>query len=703
MENSVDTELLTGFIDESVESLISVEKQFVVLEESPNDLAIINDIFRPIHSIKGSSAFFGFLKLKMLAHEMETLLDLMRKGSVVPCRENIDVLLEGLDEIKSIFDRVREELPEIEDEENYNKIVQKVVNIRDKKNNIMSLVYSLNAEIEEIREKAIETNSDKGMLESIEQSISILKKLTDVSVESEVINGKENEFPVLNELIEFLTPEIESFYDDNVVNFVLEKLKNINIEGLDNDLIHCLTEMKEEFELMATSCGIDNVVRKMLFDKLVSFKEKAGSADLVITNNVEAENVVTDTPAIIQDIKKKSSQEAGKTMRVAESTIDVFLSYVGELLVVGEMFWYLQEKLVDGNIEGSIISNFRRINEIFSSLSSNLQKSIMGIRKVEIKKVLQKIPRIVRDITTTNGKNVVTIIEGESTQIDKSIADKLEDPMVHIIRNAVDHGIESPEDREKKNKDVKGTLKVSVSDCDENIIILIKDDGKGIDLEALKQKGIDKGLISSNAKLAEQDILDLLFIPGISTAQKITDVSGRGVGMDVVKNNIESLGGKISIKSELGVGSEFSLQIPKSVSTQIIDGFIVGVGHQKYVIPIDLVRESFQINTSEISTIAGKKECVKRRNEVIPLVRLDNLFESNSINADDNLVLVTIEQYGKKIVFCVDELLGVQQVVLKKITGFVVKDCWFKGAALMGDGDVAMIIDVEHIFQTEEI
>lgn len=599
-EYDIDPEVLAGFIDETVENLQAAEQMFIHLEANPDDIETVNSIFRPIHSLKGTSGFFGLIKTKELAHSMENLLDAVRKGEKKATKEIINALLPGIDQLNLIFENVRsgkEEIADSSELEKYEKIHNHVEQI--------------------LSTRQIPTRLAATDQEAIEQQDA--------------------------------TPA--------------ETLKEHD---------------KEPKERRAADRRAGEDRRK-------------------------------------EERRTSQHHEVEKTMRVSERSIDSFLEYVGELVVVEEMFNYLQKKLASLSLDQNISKNFKRVIETFSTLSESLRNSILEIRSVPAQALLQKAPRIIRTVADDAGKLVDVIIEGDNIRIDKSYVELLDAPLTHMVRNAVDHGIEPPSERAAAGKPEKGTIKISIQDNRENIDLVVSEDGRGLNLSAIYKKAVNMGLVAHGQRLDENRIIDMLFMSGVSTAEQVTDISGRGVGMDVVKRNIDSAGGVISVETKQGQGTTFKITLPKSVSTQIVDGFLVKSGNETYVLPMEIIGESFVPEKKDVSTVSGGKgEMVLRRGVLMSVVHLSTILgmdnieakrsdESNQNNVDSKFnrintldkVMITVEMDEKNYALCVDDILGVQKVVVKHVEALPVDTDCFEGAAMMGDGTVAMIISVD--------
>jgi len=386
-------------------------------------------------------------------------------------------------------------------------------------------------------------------------------------------------------------------------------------------------------------------------------------------------------------------------MRVSEAHIDTFLEYVGELLVIGDMFNHLQKRLYAENISASMLTDFRRTTEHFSALSDNLQKSIMSIRKIPVRGLLQKVPRLVRDVAVTSHKEIAVETEGNEILIDKSLVDILDAPLTHMVRNAADHGVEPPDARVCANKPRQGRVVVSVQELPNNIVLSVRDDGAGLNLPAIRGKAEAMGLIKPGQPMGEQDIVNFIFQSGVSTATCVTDVSGRGVGMDVVKRTTEQMGGSIHVRTEAGKGSTFEVVLPTKVTTQIIQGFLVEVGDHDFLLPLERVYETAQLNDDDRGRVCGKAECILRHGKVLSVLPLAELLGLDPIQPRDAIhTVVTVTSGRDAFLLPVDGVLGVRQVVFRPIQGLQKDSDAISGAALLGDGSVALILDVDKLY-----
>lgn len=399
---------------------------------------------------------------------------------------------------------------------------------------------------------------------------------------------------------------------------------------------------------------------------------------------------------------ERGDAKVKKTMRVDEATIDGFMSYIGDLIVASEAFNYLQQKVESVGVDAAIVKEFKNANIAFNGLSQNLQKSLMEVRKVPLKNLFSKAPRLVRDLATNLGKEVKVEIVGEDLAVDKSLVEALEDPFVHMIRNSLDHGIEKPEARRASGKTVPGVLRIEARNDKSFLYISISDDGAGIHPERIRKLAVKKGLRSESeaASLSDRDAIQLIFAPGFSSAESISEVSGRGVGMDVVLTNIKRVNGTIDVESTPGVGTKMQLKLPLGMTVIVIPALLVGVGAESFIVPLDGVREVAHLDPTHLGTIRGDSEVVRFRDTIYPLVRLERLL---SVAPPESVVtesvIVFVEKDGERMAVLVDRLLGLQQVVLKSLGDSFGATPMLGGAAVLGDGSVGLVLDVKGMFE----
>ncbi|MGL1934304.1 MAG: ATP-binding protein [Fibrobacterales bacterium] len=695
----VDPSLKVEFIDESIEALDAVSNLLISLENAPSNMELIEEIFRPVHTMKGNASFFGLIKVTELAHELETVLDNIRTGQAAINKITIDSLLLGIDTLNCMFHRVLQNESEIESAAEYEELLRTIQHIQ-----------ALGKDDEELLWKQL--------LSYVVDDPEILKiggKLAQTSDAGRwafhaVCKPPGKNAPQFMQELYVQFTNKENKPDFNRCNaLILECHGFVDSEEIQQYIDSMILELK----LLANTIGIgDGVTRASMVEHLIIIADKAqwsmpespkfGNSEISdskekVQNDVSKVEENTTAEAPIN--QEKTQLEKNKTMRIPEKSIDTFLSLVGELVTVREMYSYLYVNLHKNEAAHTEAVNMYRINGMLDDLSNTLLKSVMEIRKLPMGGVLDKMNRIVRDVAKVKSKEIHVEIKGKELMVDKSLIDILEAPLVHMVRNAADHGIELPDIRNENGKLQKGTISISAESDAGVITLTIKDDGAGINVQALEKKARSMGIIGPKDTLKEGDLIDLLFRPGVSTAQEVSDVSGRGVGMDVVRQNIVQAGGTISVDTKDNAGSIFTIAIPSSVSTQVINGYIVNEQNSKFVLPVKQVISCYKPEKNQYCTVKGTGEGVLSNNQVIPLVRFSSLYlkctKEKSFDTLKDKIIVELELTSGPIAVAVDSVDSISQMVVKKIAGVDEVNTHFTGGALMGDGTVAMIIDME--------
>jgi len=669
-------ELLEDFLVEAFEMIEEMDQDLVELENSPDDLDLLNKIFRVAHTIKGSGSFLNFDKLTRLTHHMEAVLDKARKGELTITPEIMDVILESVDAMKGILEYIRDNGDDSAPDIDIEPIVVKldaIVNGENKKeaesesqesSNKPKIVGNINLD-----EITLE-NADEIDLDSLEpeELDAVLEHLV------ELRNKKEKPKKIGNINLEDITLENADEID----------LDSLSPEEADAVLEH-LVELRNK--------GGKTEPKE---DKKEQSQEEKKSEE---TKEEKKEIAPAKKQELTQEQKKKEvrkaiSSVAEQTIRVDVKRLDQLMNLIGELVLAKNRLIKIYND-VEERYEGEKF--LEELNQVVSSISivtTDLQIAVMKTRMLPIGKVFNKFPRLVRDLSRELGKKVKLIIEGEDTELDKSIIEEIGDPLVHMIRNSVDHGIEPPEERKKLGKPEEGTVWLRAYNEGNMIVIEIKDDGKGMDPEVLKRKAIEKGIITESeaANMSDKEAFMLIFKPGFSTAAKVTSVSGRGVGMDVVKTNIEKLNGIIEVDSAPGKGSTFKLKIPLTLA--IIQALLVASQEDLFAVPLSNVIETVRIVEEDIYTIEGKS-VLKLREEVLPLVNMADIFEIEKVLEPEKYLYVVILGLGAtKIGLIVDRFIGQEEIVIKSLGEFLKGIPGIAGATIRGDGRVTLIIDV---------
>ncbi len=663
-------EILQIFCEESTEGLDVMETGLLNLDYGQPDLEIINDIFRAAHSIKGGAATFGFTIVSDFTHHVETLLDEMRTGSRPVTAQTVDPLLRSVDEIRAMMMAI----------------------YQGTEPDVTSSV-ELQQEIEALLE------------DDIPQAVKVPALVTDAASKS---TGEAEQTHSNHWRIQF-RPHAEMFKTGNdplrlfrdlneLCDFTVQadSSKLPYWDALDPETCHLAWTLeihanasKQQilgiFEWVSESCDIEI--------------ESLGQSNETPTPVESEVEVAPATPVPNQDAASKpgktvatSTPDSG-SIRVSTEKVDALLNLVGELVITQSMLNRFNE-----DFDMSQLGELRDGLAELSRSTRELQENAMQIRMLPISFSFSRLPRLVRDLSGKLGKKVALVINGESTELDKTVLEKINDPLVHLVRNSLDHGIEIPEERVAAGKSETGTLTLNAYHQGGSIFVEVVDDGAGINPERVLAKAREKGLVRPDEELTQERINNLIFQPGFSTVDQLSDVSGRGVGMDVVRRNVLDLGGNVSVQSEPGVGSTFTIRLPLTMA--IVDGQLVRVGRETYVISLLSIIETVQISAERLNTITGRSEVYRVRSEHIPIIRLYESFDVDSDTSElTGALLVIVEANGQQVGVMVDELLNQQQVVIKSLETNFEAVPGISGATILGDGTVALIIDVPGLIQ----
>ena len=669
------------FFEESFEGLDAMETGLLDLDTGDVDSEEINTIFRAAHSIKGGAGTFGFMEVSNFTHVMETLLDEMRDGRRQVTQPTVDVLLKSVDFL-------REMLTAIQDGEEVDK--ERMAECQD------ALNTELNGDAASSQDDATEQVETP---ENTEQARGW--HIVFCPHESLMRNGND---PVrmLRELESLgdLTVEVDyqglpNLYDMNPEACYLSwdlRLEGDDISREDIDDIFAWVEDDCDMAIRPIgeqTFGVENPVTAELASNEtpeVQPEQDNAQPDSSSQSPVENSTPTKNEPAAP---KKKKANSGSSSIRVDTDKIDTLINMVGELVITQSML-----SLLGDNFEVDKVDQLKTGLVQLERHTRELQESVMNIRMLPISFVFSRFPRLVHDLSSKLGKQIELKLSGEHTEVDKTVIELLSDPLVHLVRNSLDHGVEMPDVRVAAGKPALGTVHLNAFHRGGNIVIEISDDGKGLDAEMLKRKAIEKGLIDEATNLTEKQCYELIFMAGFSTAEQLSDVSGRGVGMDVVRRNIQSLGGSIEIRSDLGKGSTIAIHLPLTLA--ILDGQSIAVGDETYIVPLVSIIESVNLTSDMINRVIGRGETFKLRDEYLPIVRMHEIFGIDSAKATsltEGLVVV-VEGQGTRCGLFVDDLLGQQQVVIKSLEANYRRAEGVSGATILGDGSVALILDI---------
>ncbi|MBX2809456.1 MAG: chemotaxis protein CheA [Cellvibrionaceae bacterium] len=664
------------FFEESLENLDVVEQTLVEVDvEAEVDAEIINTIFRAAHSIKGGSGTFGFTEVTEFTHLMETLLDEVRDGVRTLTQDLVDALLKSCDCLRSWFDSLQTKQPL--DQE----ISKPLVAIFE------AMLKAGPAATPGAASTPPSAAVPTATADDSQQTAPTTWQIEFIPQSHILLNGNEplRLFRQLEQMGEFhATADVS-------------KIPELNLLTVDECFIHWLISLTttaskdailEIFEWVVDECQLTLTP----VDKTASAPEPAVTeAQPVVAEQAPVAAVAAQAKpatAAAKPAKKEAAPAAASSIRVGIDKVDNLINLVGELVITQSMLSELGNHFDMSKIE--------RLSSGLDQLLQNtkeLQENVMRIRMLPISFAFNRFPRMIRDLSVKIGKKVDLQIHGEQTELDKTVMEKIGDPLVHLVRNAIDHGIESVDDRIAAGKPETGVIKLDAYHKGGNIVIDICDDGKGLNPETIVTKAIEKGVISDAAGMTNSQIYDLIFEPGFSTAAQISDISGRGVGMDVVRRNIYALGGRIDIESEVGKGSTFKVQLPLTLA--ILDGQLIRVGSEVYIIPLVTIVESLQIKEELVNCVSGNMPVYRLREDNVPIISIYKEFNIKADHDDiDNSLLVVVEGDGCKVGLLVDELLAQQQVVIKSLETNYERVDGISGATILGDGSVAMIVDI---------
>ncbi|WP_044746122.1 MULTISPECIES: chemotaxis protein CheA [unclassified Anoxybacillus] len=669
------SQYLEIFIDESKEHLQTINEQLLELEKNPEDLSIVNEIFRSAHTLKGMSATMGFEDLANLTHQMENVLDGIRNHKIVVTADLLDVVFSAVDDLEAMVNSIAEGG---DGKRDVHEVVQQLKQIEkgevpsfasETKQEAVNTAPALVQTYGEFEYNILQQSKEQGFYAyeiRVKLRADCLLKAARVFMVFEVLN-QAGEVIKSNPPVEQL--EEEQFDQEFIVTVVTKEP----------------TEQIYE-RIMKVSEIEEVVVHAIDVDQFKSAQEAVPKETEVVAAQ-ESEEVAVTVEKTEQKEKETAYKQAAanKTIRVNIERLDILMNLFEELVIDRGRLEQISRELNHPELHETV--------ERMSRISSDLQNIILNMRMVPVETVFNRFPRMVRQLARDLGKKINLEIIGAETELDRTVIDEIGDPLVHLLRNAIDHGIEMPEVRRAKGKPEEGTVKLKAYHSGNHVFIEIEDDGAGINREKVLQKAINKGVISKQnvANLTDKQICELIFASGFSTADKISDISGRGVGLDVVKNTIESLGGSVTIDSEEGSGSIFSIQLPLTLS--IISVMLVEIQHEKYAIPLSSIIETAIIKKEDVLH-AHHQKVIDFRGKVVPLLFLKDVFEVPAVKEEEDFLSVVIVRKGEKMAgLVVDSFIGQQEVVLKSLGNYLTSVFAISGATILGDGQVALIID----------
>ena len=683
------SQYLEIFIDETKEHLQSLNTSILDLEQDPSSMDTVNEIFRAAHSLKGMAGTMGFKRMQALTHDMENVFSEVRNGTFAVTAEIIDVLFQCLDALDEYLNNIQGSADEGTNE---NK------NLIDALNNFLSgKGGSAPAAKAEAPAGNAESSaaSDKDKWKTLNLNESQLHVLQKAKAQGHNVIGLTvfvQESCILKAARAFLVYKTLEELGEIIVS--VPSAQDIEDEKFEYDfsLIMVSKESAEKAIAAAKSVSeIEEVVGGMV-DIPEASDEETKAMELEVDDNKAAESNA-NTPVKAEGTKAvdKKKPVVNRTVRVDIEKLDDLMNLVSELIIAKNS---LVSAATSSGEEGTYNLAVNEQIEYLEGVTTNLHESVMKVRMVPIETVVNKFPRMIRDLQKKLGKRMELYMSGEDTELDRTVVDEIGDPLMHLLRNSADHGIEDDEKlRIQRGKPAVGTIHLNAYQDGNNVVIEVKDDGNGIDVEKVKAKAIERGTITEEqgAVMSDKDIINLLFLPSFSTAKTISDVSGRGVGLDVVRSKIESLSGEVDVKSTLGVGSVWTIRLPLTLA--IIQSLMVIVGGEKYAIPLGNIQTLESIQPSEIKYVQ-QKEVINLRGDVIPIIRLNQVLDCESTRgADEEMTVVIVKKGDRMAGLVIDELTGQQEIVIKSLGKYIGKTKVISGATILGDGEVALIID----------
>ena len=684
------SQYLEIFLDESNEHLQTLSDQLIILEKEPDNSDTINEIFRAAHSLKGMAGTMGYKRMQNLTHDMENVFSEVRNGNMEVNSNLVDVLFQCLDALETYVDNIRETQDEGTDDNE-------------------PIIKALNAFI---------ASEGKG------NAAPAAKKEEAPAATASAAPADDNDMPLAdfekNAVKEALKKNLHVYkikvsVDENcILKAARAFLVFKNLEG-HGDIIKSepsvqdIEDEKFDFDfsiIVVTEEKYDNIIA--LIKNVSEIKDAAGqeiTQPFPEEQTEEAKEEKKETSAVSQTAKPAAAKPAAKkptstgktsgsvshTVRVDIEKLDVLMNLVSELIIAKNGL--VSASHVEGDEAAALNQSFTEQIEYLERVTTNLHESVMKVRMMPIESVFSRFPRMIRDLNKKLGKKMELYMSGEDTELDRTVIDEIGDPIMHLLRNSADHGLESAEIRKERGKSEVGSIFLDAFQEGNNVVIEVRDDGNGIDTEKVKAKAVEKGTITQEQAdvMTDKEAIDLLFRPSFSTAEKVTDVSGRGVGLDVVKSKIEALGGDVEVKTKYGEGSTFSIRLPLTLA--IIQALMVKLGDEKYAISLGSIETIEDIPVSDIKYVHAK-EVIHLRGNVIPLIRLRDLLDvPGEPEESENITVVVVRKGDKQAGLVVDSLIGQMEIVIKSLGKYIRINKMISGATILGDGSVALIID----------
>lgn len=705
------SQYLEIFIDETKEHLESLSNQLLILEKEPENEETVNEIFRAAHSLKGMAGTMGYKRMQRLTHDMENVFSEVRSGKMKINANIVDIVFQCLDALEAYLANIMESQDEgTEDNEpiiaRLNAVLKGEEGAAAEGEKPQEQKPAAAAAAQQTPEAAADGRNYKNVklkdfeLHAAKEAVSAGMKFYGITVTVD-------ENCILKSARAFLV--FKSIEPHGEVICSIPSAQDIEDEKFEFDF-SVFVISKDSYEDIRSAILNVSEIKGAIGEELSLEEEPAPEAavpekkeEKSIAEEPKAQPAAAAAPAKPAAAKSAAANAAGnnagggkpvvnRSVRVDIEKLDVLMNLVSELIIAKNGI----VSASDGN-SGAVAQNLREQVEYLENITTNLHESVMKVRMVPIESVVSRFPRMIRDLSKKLNKKMELFMSGEDTELDRTVIDEIGDPLMHILRNSADHGLESAEVRKERGKPEVGSIFLDAYQDGNNVVIEVRDDGNGIDVERVKRKAVEKGALTQEQvdSLDDKGAIDLLFRPSFSTAEKITDVSGRGVGLDVVRTKIEGLGGDIEVKTELGAGSTFIIRLPLTLA--IIQSLMVILGEEKYAIPLSTIQTLEDVAIEDVKYVSGK-EVIHLRGKVIPLIRLNEVLDVGSASQSESLIVVIIQKGEKLAGLVVDELIGQQEIVIKSLGKYLNSNKLISGATILGDGEVALILDPSTLF-----
>lgn len=691
------SQYLEIFIEETKEHLQSLNEHLLILEREPENEGTINEIFRAAHSLKGMAGTMGYKRMQRLTHDCENVFSEIRNGKMKVSSELVDVLFKGLDALETYLGNIQAESNEGEDDnEDIINALNNILNAGlgntpvktaevEQKVQATQVTPTVGNDKMKFRDIKIEDHEKKAMVKAgmlgfnvVGVTVFIQEYCVLKGARAFMVNRTLEEFGEIIKLYPSAQDLEDEKYDFDYSAFIITKESPEKIAKIASNVSE-VNEVVADFVKLSQE-DITTYTAALKLDEVASVQPKANKDN----TSLKAGNA--------QNAKQATKPVANRSVRVDIDKLDVLMNLVSELIIA-------KNGLISISNSNEITSEngFHEQIEYLERVTTNLHESVMKTRMVPIESVVNRFPRMIRDLSKSLNKEMELYMTGEETELDRTVIDEIGDPLMHLLRNAADHGLESNEERQSIGKNSAGSIYLDAYQDGNNVVIEVRDDGGGINTEKIKNKALEKGAITEEqaSRMTDKDFIDILFQPSFSTAEKVTDVSGRGVGLDVVKTKIEALGGEIEAKTKLGEGSNFIIRLPLTLA--IIQALMVSIGNEKYALPLGSIQTVENIPQAEIKTIQGK-EVINLRGTVVPVIRLGSILKCPANEVEPEELTIVIVKKGDRLAgMVVDELLGQQEIVIKSIGKYIKNHKIISGATILGNGEVALILDVNSL------